>query len=112
MVEIVKLETDRLNEFLATFDHYQSLIHTADITDDDEQYCDNTMLSYFNKIQTNVVLGIIPQWITEARRPPLTWYGFLSKSTPFQAESTPEERILAPEYYTDDSPTAMSGSMR
>jgi hypothetical protein len=101
MCEIVKLETRRLNEFLSTFDRDRALIYTKDITDADESYCDDTMLSHFDQTQTNVILVITPQWIEEARRPPLTWYGFLAppRNLGFMAELPREDRILAPKYY-------------
>jgi hypothetical protein len=101
MCEIVKLETRRLNEFLSTFDHYRDLIYTNDITKEDESNCDDIMLSYFDQTQTNVILAITPSWIEEARRPPLTWYGFLAppRNHGFMADLPREDRILAPEYY-------------
>jgi hypothetical protein len=104
MIEIISLETRRINEFLAVFDHYQTLIHTNDINKDDpedEYYCNRTMLSYLDQLQTNVVLSKPPRWVEEARRPPLTWYGFLSpERRPNFLEILPrEQQILSPEYY-------------
>jgi hypothetical protein len=101
MCEIVTLENQRINEFLATFDHYRGLIYTEDITDSDEGYCDQTMLSYLDHLQTNVALSRPPRWIEEATRPPLTWYGFLApdRTPTFLASIPRDERILAPEYY-------------
>ena len=104
MLEIINLETRRINEFLSAFDHYSALINTHDINEedqDDESYCDQTLLSYLDQIQTNVVLSIPPKWIEDARRPPLTWYGFLSpERKPNFLEILPrEEQILAPAYY-------------
>jgi len=94
MAEIVKLESCRITEFLAAFQHYHDFMHAGDITD--ELRCDNQMLSFFDPIQTNVILAIPPQWIEEARRPPLTWYAFLSRQQP---EPVTTDRILAQEYY-------------
>ena len=101
MCEIVNLETQRIKEFLTTFNHYGDLIYTNDVTVDDETYCDNTLLSYFDQVQTNVVLKITPPWDIEARRPPLTWYGFLTpaRKYSFMDNSEDDERLLAPEYY-------------
>jgi hypothetical protein len=101
MIEIVKLENYRINDFLAHFDHIRNLIKSDDASMDDETLLDDTILANFDWIQTNVILDVTPQWIEEARRPPLTWYGFIEPVRP----SYPEERLLAPEYY--DSPTAM-----
>ena len=78
MCEIVKLETRRLNEFLSTFDRYRDLTYTKDITDADESYCDDTMLSHFDQTQTNAILAIAPQWVEKPRQPPLTCYEFLA----------------------------------
>ena len=98
MIEIISLETRRINEFLATFNHYQTLIHTNDINEHDpkdEEYCDQTMLSYLDQIQTNVVLSKPPRWIAEERRPPLTWYGFLSpERRPNFLEILPREQQI------------------
>ncbi len=62
------------------------------------------MLAHFDTIQANVILDIAPQWVEESRRPPLTWYTFLSPSkfafAPYRTEEDViNERILAPEYY-------------
>ena len=65
MAEIVKLESCRISEFLAAFQHYHDLMHTGDVTD--ELRCDNQMLSFFDPIQTNVILAIPPQWVEETR---------------------------------------------
>jgi hypothetical protein len=100
MSEIVMLETRRIEEFLQSFDHYKAII-CDDITADDETYCDAEMIYYLNDVETNVVLDVIPQWVTEARRPPLTWYGFLSKHSEVTKIPPRLERILAPEYYTE-----------
>ena len=102
MCEIVTLENRRINDFLSTFEHYREIIYTEDITDDDEGYCDQTMLAYLDPIQTDVALSRPPQWIEQAKRPPLTWYGFLApdREPTFLSSSIPrDERILAPEYY-------------
>ena len=48
MIEIVNLETRRINDFLSAFDHYRSIIYSPDITEDDESYCDQTMISYLD----------------------------------------------------------------
>ena len=74
--------------------HYHDLMHTGDVAD--ELQCDNQMLTFFDPIQTSVILAIPPQWIEEARRPPLTWYAFLSRQAP---DAVTKCRILAPEYY-------------
>ena len=100
MAEIVKLESCRITEFLAAFEHYQGFIRSGNITD--EQECDNHILPFFDPTQTNVIQAITPRWIAEARRPPLTWYAFLTHQTP---EEITKERILAPEYY--DSPESL-----
>ena len=97
MAEIVKLESCRITEFLTAFEHYQDFVKNGNITDEID--CDNQMLSFFDPTQTNVILAITPRWIEEARRPPLTWYAFLTHQTP---EEVTKDRILAPEYY--DSP--------
>ena len=95
MAEIVKLETSRIEEFLAAFAHYHDLMLTGDISD--EFQCDDQMLTFFDPVQTNVILAIPPQWIEETRRPPLTWYAFLSPHR--TNDMVTEERLLAPEYY-------------
>jgi hypothetical protein len=103
MCEIVTLENRRINDFLSTFEHYREIIYTEDITDNDEGYCDQTMLAYLDPTQTDVALSRPPQWIEQAKRPPLTWYGFLApdrEPTFFMTSSIQrDERILAPEYY-------------
>ena len=99
MCEIVKLEHFRINEFVSTFEHFRDLIYTGDITAADENYCDDTMLSYLDPVQTNVILDITPTWIEETRRPPLTWYSFLTSEVPTHKEVQLEDRLLAPEYY-------------
>jgi hypothetical protein len=101
MSEIVMLESRRIQEFLQSFDHYKAIICDDDIIDDDENYCNAEMLSYLNQIETNVVLDLVPQWVTEARRPPLTWYGFLSRHSELAKTPPKLDRILAPEYYTE-----------
>jgi hypothetical protein len=103
MAEIVKLESIRINDFMHTFQHYHDEMHQeGDITD--HFRCDNEMLAHFDTIQANVILDIPPQWVEESRRPPLTWYTFLSPSkfatSPYRTkEDVIKERILAPEYY-------------
>ena len=103
MAEIVKLESIRINDFMHTFQHYHDAMHQeGDITD--HFRCDNEMLAHFDTIQANVILDIPPQWIEESRRPPLTWYTFLSPSkfavSPYRTQDDViKERILAPEYY-------------
>ena len=98
MCEIVKLETLRLDEFLSKFDHFRQLIYTDDITEADENYCDDTMLSFFYQVQTNVILNLMPIWIAESKRPPLTWYGSLTMDKcSFSTDLSDEERILVPE---------------
>jgi hypothetical protein len=90
MCEIVILETRRIKEFMTAFHHYREMIYADAVHMENESYCDNIFLSYLDDIQSNVIRKIIPAWITETRRPPLTWYGFLHKH---------DERLLAPEYY-------------
>jgi hypothetical protein len=104
MCEIVTLENQRINDFLTDFEHYRELIlrsNNEDMTDNDEGYCDQTMLAYLKPRQVDVALSRPPQWIEQAKRPPLTWYGFLAPDqTPtFSTSSMMNERILAPEYY-------------
>ena len=99
MCEIVKLENFRINEFVATFEHFRDIIYTGDITAADENYCDDTMLSYLDPVQTNVILDTTPTWIEETRRPPLTWYSFLTSEVPTHKEIQLEDRLPAPEYY-------------
>jgi hypothetical protein len=94
MAEIVKLESCRIADFLAAFQHHHNFMHDGDVTD--ALRCDNQMLSFFDPIQTNVILAIPPQWVEEARRPPLTWYAFLSRQEPAPVTT---DRILAAEYY-------------
>jgi hypothetical protein len=101
MAEIVKLESCRITEFLAAFQHYHDFMHSGDTSNELE--CDNQMLLFFDPTQTNVILSITPKWIEEAHRPPLTWYAFLIHQTP---EEVIKHRILAPEYY--DSPGSNS----
>jgi hypothetical protein len=90
MCEIVNLESKRIREFMTSFHHYREMIYADAVQMDNETYCDDIFLSYLDKIQSNVIQKVIPAWVTEARRPPLTWYGFLHKI---------DERLLAPEYY-------------
>ena len=93
MAEIVQLETRRLNGFLTKFELLQE-----DICDEnsnlEEKECDDHMIAKCNDVETDVILSILPPWIAETRRPPLTWYGFLSPES-----GANDERILAPEYY-------------
>ena len=57
MIEIVKLETRRVEEFLTAFDCFRTLIYDGHITAADENYCDATMISYLDPIQTNVAIS-------------------------------------------------------
>jgi hypothetical protein len=103
MCEIVQLETKRIQEFIATFDHYQDLLYDTEITDTDESYCDDLMLSYLDENQSDVIKCIPPTWIEEARRPPLTWYGFLCPTPelakPFMEGPPLDQRLLDSTYY-------------
>ena len=104
MCEIVTLETQRINEFLNDFEHYRELIIRRNKefpAEDEEGYCDQTMLAYLKPHQADVALSRPPQWIDQAERPPLTWYGFLAlgQEPLFSNTSIADERILAPEYY-------------
>ena len=98
MAEIVKLESCRITEFLEALQHYQGFINSGDMTD--ERECDNVILSFLDQTQTNVIHDTTPQWISDARRPPLTWYALLTHQSP--AKIT--ERILAPDYYDSPEP--------
>jgi hypothetical protein len=98
MIEIVKLETKRVEDFLSTFDHYRNIIYDQYVTDDDENYCNDTMLSYLDQQQVNVAISKTPHWIEEERRPPLTWYAFMSPLQPAYPKASPD-RLLAQEYY-------------
>ena len=89
MCEIVNLEFKRIKEFMTSFHHYHEMIY-ADAVHTTKHTVTTFFLSYLDNIQSNVIRKIIPTWITETRRPPLTWYGFLHKH---------DERLLAPEYY-------------
>ena len=93
MAEIVQLEERRLNGFLSKFEFLQEDIcnETANL---EEKECDDHMIARFNDIETDVILSILPPWIEETKRPPLTWYSFLAPDSKFNPE-----RILAPEYY-------------
>jgi hypothetical protein len=66
--------------------------------------CNDTMRSYLDQEQTNVVLSKPLNSIEKAQKPPLTWYGFLSpKREQFVRESTLREtRLIAPEKYDPD----------
>jgi hypothetical protein len=103
MFEIVNLESIRIGDFMNTFQKYHRTVQQdGDITD--HSRCDNEMLAHFDTIQANVILDIAPLWVMESRRPPLTWYTFLSPSkfafAPYRTEEDVlNERILAPEYY-------------
>ena len=99
MAEIVKLESCRIHEFVEALRHYQDFIKSGDMTD--ERACDNVILSFLDETQTNVIHDTTPKWISDARRPPLTWYALLTHQSP--AKIT--ERILAPDYY--DSPESL-----
>ena len=46
MAEIVKLESCRITEFLAAFQHYHDFMHSGDTSNELE--CDNQMLSFFD----------------------------------------------------------------
>ena len=93
MAKIVQLEERRLNGFLSKFEFLQEDIcnETANL---EEKECDDHMIARFNDIETDVILSILPPWIEETKRPPLTWYSFLAPDSKFNPE-----RILAPEYY-------------
>ena len=103
MIEIVNLETRRINEFLSKFHRHQNILTALFDEDDpeDESYCDQHILSYLDQIQTNVILSKPPQWLKDACRPFLTWYGFLSPPSEDFMEAPPplECRLLASEYY-------------
>ena len=104
MVEIVKLESIRIEEFLLAFTLFRSYLQANDMSETEEIFLDNRMLSYFNPVQCNVIMDITPHWIEEARRPPLTWYGHnVRRNYPDPAI---EERLLDPVYY-ELSPTAL-----
>jgi hypothetical protein len=85
-----------------------------DDDDEDISYCDQVILSEFDQLQTNVALSIPPQWIEEARRPPLTWYGFLPPLNLHEDfMEGPPPRLLAPDYYessSEESPTSFRGA--
>ena len=115
MLEIINLETRRIEEFLYDFDHYSAIINRYDMTEDDESYCDQTLLTYLDQIQKNVVHSILPKWVEEARRPPLTWYGFLMPPLNLHEDfmEGPPPRLLAPDYYessSEESPTSFRGA--
>jgi hypothetical protein len=94
MAEIVKLEEHRLNGFLTKFENLQQeLCNENDNLDEKE--CDQHMIDRLNDIETDVILSVLPKWIAETRRPPLTWYSFL------ETENFNNDRILAPEYYSN-----------
>ena len=104
MVEIVKLETIRIEEFILAFSLFRSFLQENDMSETDETFLDDRMLSYFNPVQCNVIMDITPQWIEQARRPPLTWYGHnVRRNYPDPAI---EDRLLDPVYY-ELSPTAL-----
>jgi hypothetical protein len=104
MVEIVKLETIRIEEFLSAFLQFRTFLQDNDMSETDETFPDDRMLSYFNPIQCNVIMDIIPNWIEEARRPPLTWYGLQVRAR--YPDPAIEDRMLDRAYY-ELSPTAL-----
>jgi hypothetical protein len=98
MYEVVLLESYRVEDFMETFTHYRNLIGT--VKPEEETYCDDTMLSFFDEVQMNIIMDLTPTWIEDNKRPPLTWYSFLSHEPSRNSNTTlPESRILAPEYY-------------
>ncbi len=88
MSEIVKLESCRINDFLAHSDHLRNLINNEDTGIEDETMLDDTLLSHFDQVQTNVILDITPTWIMEARRPPLTWYACFAATIYYKTQAT------------------------